>query len=278
MRAAVSILLASLVLHSSLVRAEPNIEDFFAAAFTDEAEAQAALARIEAAGWQDGYAAIVVDLLDLLQRTSFVSPRSWIGLRGLVQFLEAQTGQNFGGDIARWRRWVWSLPYEPHSAYGEFKGVLYSQLDPRFVEFFRPPVESLIRLDEIQWGGVGVNGIPPLDHPEFIAASEASYLDDDDIVFGIYVDGEARAYPKRILAWHELALDALGGRELTIVYCTLCGTVIPFESLVGDSERKFGTSGFLYQSNKLMFDDETKSLWSSLTGTPVVGPLVGFSL
>lgn len=103
-------------------------------------------------------------------------------------------------------------------------------------------------------------------------------LQDKNVVFGIEVAGEARAYPKRILGWHEMALDRLGGAELTIVYCTLCGTVIPYASEVAGRRFTFGTSGLLYRSNKLMFDDETKSLWSAVDGTPVVGPLAGSGL
>jgi hypothetical protein len=98
------------------------------------------------------------------------------------------------------------------------------------------------------------------------------------VVFGIVVNGEARAYPKRILAWHEMATDRLGGVDLTIVYCTLCGTVIPFESTARGRAFHFGTSGLLYRSNKLMFDEETSSLWSTFEGIPVVGPLVGAGL
>jgi hypothetical protein len=75
-----------------------------------------------------------------------------------------------------------------------------------------------------------------------------------------------------------MALDQLGGVELTIVYCTLCGTVIPYDSTAGGKQRKIGTSGFLYRSNKLMFDEETNSLWSTITGEPVVGELVGTGL
>jgi hypothetical protein len=221
---------------------------------------------------------MLVDLLDLVQRTGSLNPQAFIRPSKLTRFLEAQTGQKFGGDLESWRRWVWSLPYAPHPDYGTFKRRLYAQLDPQFAAFFRPPVQAAIRLDEIQWGGVAVNGIPPLDHPAHVQASEATYLNDRNVIFGFAIDGEARAYPKRILAWHELALDHLGNRDLTIVYCTLCGTVIPFDSRVGGTLRKFGTSGLLYQSNKLMFDADTKSLWSSLTGKPVVGPLVGFGL
>ena len=119
-----------------------------------------------------------------------------------------------------------------------------------------------------------INGIPPLEYPDHQGAAEAEYLDDDHVVFGIVVNGEARAYPKRILVWHEMAVDTIGGVELTIVYCVLCGTVIPYESVVYGRHLSFGTSGFLYRSNKLMFDHETKSLWNSLEGVPVVGPLV----
>jgi Protein of unknown function (DUF3179) len=254
-----------------------SIDAFLDAASYDEGRAAAAQAEI-AAGWRTGHAAMLVDLLDLAQRTGDLNPRTFSRPRRLTSFLETLTGQNFGGDLEAWHQWIWGLPYAPHPDYAEFKGRLYAQIDPRFALFFRPPVKAAIRLDEIQWGGVAVNGIPPLDHPASVAGSTADYLDDDDIVFGFFLEGRARAYPKRILAWHELALDRLGGRDLAIVYCTLCGTVIPFDARVGGRVLTFGTSGLLYQSNKLMFDAETGSLWSSLTGEPVVGPLVGSGL
>ena len=258
-------------------QAEPEIALFFDAADPDEERAAAARQQI-AEQWRDGYAGMVVDLLDYMRRTSILQPQSWIRLNQLAQFLGEQTGQQFGLEVDAWHQWVWSRPYEPHPAYETFKGLLYRQLDRRFEAFFGEPGETAIRLDEIQWGGVSVNGIPPLDHPEFVDAADADYLDGSNVVFGMSFGGESRAYPKRILAWHELALDRIGGRELTIVYCTLCGTVIPYDSTVGGEQRAFGTSGLLYQSNKLMFDAETLSLWSSLTGEPVVGPLVGSGL
>lgn len=277
--ALVPLLLVSMPRAGLVQEMDPALDLFFAAASIDPNTARAAQAEI-ADNWRDGYSAMFVDLLDVLRRTGFVDPRGFVQLALLTEFLEEQTDQSFSGDIEAWRRWVWNLPYEPHAAYGEFKGLLYSRLDPEFADFFPPDVQSSIRLDQIQWGGVAVNGIPPLDHPAILAAAEAEFLDDSHIVFGVSIADETRAYPKRILAWHELALDRVGGQELTIVYCTLCGTVIPFSSIVGDRNAVFGTSGLLYESNKLMFDAETKSLWSSLTGEPVVGPLVGsgFSL
>lgn len=255
----------------------PGIDGFIDAGSFNKRQAEEAQGEI-AAAWRDGYAAMLIDLLDLVQRTRDANPRTFMPPARLAEFLEQQTGQAFGEDVPRWREWAWGLPYAPHPSYGEFKGRLYAQLDPRFVVFFRAQVEPRIRLDEIVWGGVSINGIPPLDHPKHVPAAEATYLEDDNIVFGFYLDGEARAYPKRILAWHELALDRVGERELAIVYCTLCGTVIPFDARVGGRVLTFGTSGLLYRSNKLMFDHETASLWSSLTGEPVVGPVVELKL
>ena len=165
------------------------------------------------------------------------STRVW---RRLMRFLEEQTGQRFRGDIRRVHQWIWDQPYDPHPDYGFFKGQWYAQIDPRFADFFPRRVFSMIRLDEIDWGGVTVNGIPPLEYPEHLPADEAGYLDDDHVVFGVAAGGETRAYPKRILAWHEMALDRLGGVELTIVYCTLCGTVIPYESVIDGEHIRFG--------------------------------------
>jgi len=256
---------------------EPPVDAFLDAAAYDRARAEAAH-EVIAAGWRDGHAALLVDLLDIVVRVSDFTPGTFASPRRVARFLESQTGQEFGTDLEAWRQWVWSRPYEPHADYADFKARLYALLDQRFTAFFRSPLSTAIRLDEIQWGGVPVNGIPALDHPAHLTADRAGYLDDGDIVFGLRVDGEARAYPKRILAWHELARDRVGERELAIVYCTLCGAVIPYDSVVDGRQLDFATSGLLYRSNKLMFEVATGSLWSSLTGEPVVGPLVGSGL
>jgi hypothetical protein len=108
-----------------------------------------------------------------------------------------------------------------------------------------------------------------------IRASQADYLAGDDVVFGIAIDGDVRAYPKRILAWHEMVRDSIAGRPMNGVYCTLCGAMVLYDVTVNGVQHVLGTSGFLYRSNKLMYDHATKSLWSTLTGAPVVGALVG---
>ena len=95
-----------------------------------------------------------------------------------------------------------------------------------------------------------------------------------DVVFGIYLGNEAKAYPKRILAWHEMVKDEVGGIPVNGVYCTLCGAMIAYNPVQNGTHYELGTSGFLYRSNKLMYDKETNSLWSTLQGKPVAGKLV----
>lgn len=289
----------------------PPIDWFFEAASHDEQTARPALERL-AGRWDDRYTSMIVDLArqmrplvrdagagDTLEPAGIddearpgsppAGPASFGGparrptpeglaRQRLIRFLERQTGQRFGNDLGAWRRWMWSLPTNPHPDHLAFKARVYGRIDPRMALFFRPGSPTAIRLDEIDWGGVVPNGIPPLRRLEILEAAEARYLRDGHVIFGIVVNGEARAYPRRILAWHELALDRLGGIDLAIVYCTLCGTVIPWERTVAGRAFTFGTSGLLYQSNKLMFDEETASLWSSMEGVPVVGPLVGKGL
>ena len=256
----------------------PKIEWFFEALSRNEEHAQKALQQI-GAHWKNSYTAMVVDLIVLQLHIDQTRNRdSQVILNRLLQFLKDQTQQRIRPNIRDWREWTWSLNYDPHPHFGRFKRRLYGCIDRRMRYFFPPKVPSLIRLDEVEWGGVEVNGIPPLDYPEHTPASEADYLKNSHVVFGLEVHGEARAFPKRILGRHEMARERLGGVELTLVYCTLCGTVIPYQSEVGGKVRKFGTSGFLYRSNKLMFDQESMSLWSTLEGKPVVGSLVGSGL
>lgn len=203
-----------------------------------------------------------------------VDPASARVRQRLVRFLAERTGQPFGDDLAAWRRWYWNQPYDPHPGYATFKAVLYSTIDARMADFFRDPSHARIRLDEIDWGGVAVDGIPPLDHPRTESAREADgWLKDGHRVFGLEVGGEARAYPQRIVGWHELVRDTVGGRPLALVYCTLCGSAVPYLSEAGGRRFTFGTSGLLYRSNKLMYDAETRSLWSTTQGRPVLGPL-----
>lgn len=193
----------------------------------------------------------------------------------LSQIVET-TGQDFGTDINAWYRWLWNSDEIKTNGYDAFKADFYKGIDPKFETYFRKRGQSaLIRLDEIRWGGVKQDGIPPLRQPKMLNAQQADYLDDTDIVFGIEVNGDVRAYPKRILAWHEMFVDTVGGLDVAGVYCTLCGTVILYETQLDGVSYDMGTSGFLYRSNKLMYDKATQSLWNTIKGEPVLGPLAG---
>lgn len=106
-------------------------------------------------------------------------------------------------------------------------------------------------------------------------ATEADYLSDHEPVFGVSINGDQRAYPLRILDWHEMANDVVGGRPVARAYCTLCGSGILYDATAAGQTYVFGSSGFLFRSNKLMYDRTTNTLWNRLTGEPVIGKLVG---
>ena len=179
-----------------------------------------------------------------------------------------------------WMLWQEQNPQVvPHPSFVDLKREVLLRIDPNFEVFLKP--EHLqrdvmkIRLEEIAWGGVRKDGIPALNNPRQIAAEQADYLLDDDLVFGVAINGDARAYPLRIMGWHEMFNDVIGGVPLALAYCTLCGSGILFETgRDGQDPFQFGSSGFLYRSNKLMFDRGTHSLWNQFTGKPVSGELV----
>ena len=127
----------------------------------------------------------------------------------------------------------------------------------------------------LQWGGVLRGGIPELNNAETISVAEADYMLGDEVVFGAVVNGKARAYPVRILGHHELANDTLGGEPVSLVYCTLCRTPVFYHREVAGRVLDFETSGLLENSNKVMVDVQTDSLWNQLTGEAFAGPLRG---
>ena len=169
---------------------------------------------------------------------------------------------------------------KPHSSFRAYSEELFAQIDPRFSRFIgtdkTDPSKMKIRLEEIVWGGVQVDGIPSLDNPKLITAKAADYLLAEDLVFGVSINGDNRAYPLRIMGWHEMFNETIGGVPVALAYCTLCGSGILFETKVEGRAKPlvFGSSGMLYRSNKLMFDRETDSLWNQFTGEPVSGKLV----
>jgi Protein of unknown function (DUF3179) len=230
-------------------------------------EATAALGAIRDRGRTDLAAGLILALRFRPERAEAIQP-----------VLQALSGAE-AGDWFDWMLWQEGRPdIRPHPDYARFMRDVHLEIDPNFDAFLRlrylAADRAKIRIEEIAWGGVVKDGIPSLDSPAMIGAGEADYLRADDLVFGIDIGGDLRAYPLRIMGWHEMFNDVIGGVPVALAYCTLCGAGILYETQVaGRRPFIFGSSGFLYRSNKLMFDRQTETLWNQFTGRPVVGPL-----
>ncbi len=190
--------------------------------------------------------------------------------------LERLSNEEIEGDWVDWVSWYAQSAHDPPAGYVAWKGELFGGLDSEFAEFFDGPVEDEFRVEEVVWGGVKKDGIPSLDFLEQVPILEAEGYTPKDAVFGISINGDHRAYPLRVMDWHEMANDVVGGVPIALTYCTLCGSAIVYKTASSASAEPvvFGSSGLLYRSNKLMFDRQTNTLWSQLSGRPVMGPLV----
>jgi hypothetical protein len=140
---------------------------------------------------------------------------------------------------------------------------------------FPPP---LIDPGDIASGGVSPDGIPAIDNPQFMPIDEVDFIQPDEGVIVVEVDGEAKAYPIQILIWHEIVNDQIGGVPVSVTYCPLCNSALAFERVVGGRLLDFGTSGELFQSALVMYDRQTESLWTHFNGEGVVGHYAGVRL
>ena len=186
------------------------------------------------------------------------------------------TGESFGPNWNDWMLWQERHPeIKPIEGFAQIHADVHKRIDGNFQLFLGSDKNYRIRVEEITWGGVVKDGIPALTNPELISREEASYMEPDNLVFGVNINGDARAYPLRILNWHEMFNDVVGGVPVSLAYCTLCGSGILFETRIENFPHPLilGSSGFLYRSNKLMYDTYTHSLWNQFTGEPVSGPL-----
>ncbi len=172
-------------------------------------------------------------------------------------------------------------------------GIFYYQY-----QFYRTPVEAVettviadgeiietdgvrhsIPLDDIITGNPHKDGIPSIDEPVYESVGAADqYLDNDGYGLVVEAGGEERFYPYQILVWHEIVNDTFNGEALAVTYCPLCFTGVVFERMIAETVVEFGTSGKLYNSNLLMYDRKTESLWSQAMGEAVVGDLTGARL
>ena len=137
--------------------------------------------------------------------------------------------------------------------------------------------KTLIPMAEILRGGPAKDGIPALADPKFVTPSE---VDLDESAMGVWLKGEksSKFYPYSILVWHEIANDVIDDTPVAVTFCPLCGSAIAFNREVNGELYEFGVSGKLWQSNMLMFDRTTESLWSQIEGKAMVGDLLGTEL
>jgi len=211
---------------------------------------------------------------------------------GNAAFLASSASELLGPEFSAFSAWgevtdhliAWDTPAPPD--YIDIKRNVLTSIVPEWEPFFDP--DSDIDWRYIAWGGVRIDDrpfdttddpcrcIPAADNPEVTSADEATWLDDETVVFGVEINGESRAYPRRIMEVREMVNDTLGGRDFGMPYCTLCGSAQVWftDDLPNDLERPvLRTSGLLTRSNKVMFDLNTFSMFDTFLGTAQSGPL-----
>jgi hypothetical protein len=132
-----------------------------------------------------------------------------------------------------------------------------------------------VAYSEIMSGGPPKDGIPPIDRPHFQPQSEVLGLGPNEPVISLEIGSDARAYPLRILIWHEIVNDTVGGIPVTVTFCPLCNTSIVFDRRLDGQILDFGTSGKLRRSDLVMYDRQTESWWQQFLGEAIVGSMTG---
>jgi hypothetical protein len=135
--------------------------------------------------------------------------------------------------------------------------------------------DPLVPKASILSGGPPRDGIPAIDNPEFVGANSASFMSDDERVLGVNYRGVAKAYPLRILNRHEIVNDSYSGQSIVVTFCPLCGSGVVFDAEIDGASLDFGVSGLLYNSDVLLYDRQTESLWSQIMARSVSGKMKG---
>ena len=203
--------------------------------------------------------------------------------RAAESLLGVEAAANPWGDVSD-HLIAWDTPAPPD--YLVHKRGIFTAVVPQWEPLFADDADIDWRL--VSWGGVGIDDrpfgetdapcdcIPAADDPERVAAADTDWPADEDVVFGVEINGEARAYPRQIMEVREMVNDTLGGRDIAMPYCTLCGSAQVYltDDVPAGVERPvLRTSGLLIRSNKVMFDQVTGSVFDTFTGAAVSGPL-----
>lgn len=143
---------------------------------------------------------------------------------------------------------------------------------------FSDSTSSDVPLSQLKQGCPARDCIPAIDRPQFVGADAAGFMDDDDLVLGITAAGVERAYPTFILNRHEIVNDVIAGTPVAVTWCPLCGSGLAFERVVAGAAVEFGVSGVLNESDLVMYDRKTESLWQQISGRAFIGPSRGRTL
>ena len=133
---------------------------------------------------------------------------------------------------------------------------------------------SIVYRDILE-GGPPKDGIPAIDEPKFEAADEVRGMAEKEPVISLTIKGDTRAYPVRILMFHEIVNDTVGGVPVAITYCPLCNAALVFERTLDGRVLDFGTTGKLRLSDMIMYDRQSESWWQQFTGEGIVGDYIG---
>lgn len=162
-----------------------------------------------------------------------------------------------------------------------FAGSIAASANPSFWKISWPQTDfsrSSVDFGEIMSGGPPKDGIPSIDKPAFVSLAAYKGASESEPVITFAHQGDARAYPLRVLIWHEIVNDTVGGMPISVTYCPLCNSAIVFDRRMGDKVLEFGTTGKLRMSDMVMYDRQTESWWQQFTGTGIVGEMTGQKL
>ncbi|MEM9301143.1 MAG: DUF3179 domain-containing protein [Pseudomonadota bacterium] len=143
---------------------------------------------------------------------------------------------------------------------------------------YGPDTPAAVPWEDLIQGCPKRDCIPAIDAPTFVDAAGVDYLLDDDLVMGVDLHGTARAYPIRILLHHEVVNDRIGATAFAITYCPLCGSGVAFDRSIDGKETTFGVSGVLHDSDLVLYDRASETLWQQITAEAIMGPHLGATL
>jgi hypothetical protein len=226
---------------------------------------EAALQAIREAG-ASGDLRLVAPLIDM--RTLEVG---WAA--EVDEALDALTGRRFATQAEAYS-WLAEHPQPLGGGYASWKGRLIALVDPRYAGVLggAAPTEG-VRPELFAWSGLRIGELPGLDLPNVVHHEDAPYLVSEDVVFGLVTSDEARAYPRRLLSWHPLIEDSVGGQPVLVTYCGPCGAASAFLPMFGGRALTFLDAGLWYDGRPLLMDTQTGSLWDAFSGRAVWGSM-----